>query len=492
MRKYLLLVLLLAGSGCTPASVEPYASLEAFTAHLDERLPRLMDRYDVPGATLALVQRGEVAWTGAYGYADRAQRRPMTVDAVFRAESISKPVTAWGVMRLVEQGRIDLDAPVERYLGDVEFPETAYDERAVTVRRLLSNSAGLPLGPIGSGAEYPPESDMPSLRDYLSEEARLVQEPGAEFAYSNVGYNALELLIEEVTGRDFAAYMADEVLQPLGMRRSRFGWTEGLRDAMPMGYELDSTPVPPYVYPVNASGGLLAPVEDIARFVGAETTGSFIKSPPDTKGRVVLQPESIRQLHRPQVEIGGLFGFVADAYGLGHFLETLPDGRHAVWHGGQGHGWMTHFHAVPESSDGIVILTNSERSWPLMAQVLRDWARWSELGSVKFAIITFATTALWILTGLIALAALGQAYRLAHGWRSGRRKWAPLARAARLRRSLQALGAIGVIALLAWSLAQPYLFVTSVFPNAASWAGITLFLGATVMGLSALLPCAAP
>jgi hypothetical protein len=204
--------------------------------------------------------------------------------------------------------------------------------------------------------------------------------------------------------------------------------------------------------------------------------------------RAVLKPESIRRLHTPQVEIDGLFAWVADTYGFGHFLETLPDGRRAVWHGGQGHGWMTHFHAVPDAGDGIVILTNSERSWPLMARVLRDWARWSGLGSVQFSRIVQAATALWILIGGVMLAVLGQTVRLIHGGWHGRRRWAPLARTARLRRSLQAAGALGGIAVLAWSLAQPYLFVTSIFPNAAGWAGIALGLGAAVMGLSALMP----
>ncbi len=69
------------------------------------------------------------------------------------------------------------------------------------------------------------------------------------------------------------------------------------------------------------------------------------------------------------MKIPGLFGFAADAYGFRHFIETLPDRRRAVWHGGQGHGWMTHFHAIPESGDGIVILTNSQRSWPFMSRV---------------------------------------------------------------------------------------------------------------------------
>lgn len=446
-----------------------------------------MDRYDVPGTTLALIQNGVVAWTSAYGYADLERSRPMTVDAVFRAESISKPVTAWGVMRLVEQGRIELDAPLVQYLDDFELPASGPDTRAVTVRRLLSNSAGLPLGPIGPDTEYAPGSIPPSLREYLSQEVRLTRDPGTEFEYSNVGFNALELLVEEVTGRDFAAYMADEVLGPLGMHRARFGWAEALRPYMPTGYELQGTPVPPYIYPAVASGGLLAPVEDIARFVQAELTSHATKDA-DAPAPTILSRESIRLLHTPHMDMSGLFGVVADAYGLGHFLETLPGGQQAVWHGGQGHGWMTHFHALPESGAGIVILTNSERSWPLMAQVLRDWAQWNGFESIKFGRIAQATTALWILIALIALAALGQAYRLARGWRRGRRRWAPLSSTARFSRSLQAVLAVSVLAVLAWSVAQPYLFALSIFPTAAGWAGIALIVGALIMGLSALLP----
>jgi hypothetical protein len=149
---------------------------------------------------------------------------------------------------------------------------------------------------------------------------------------------------------------------------------------------------------------------------------------------------------------------------------------------------MTHFHAVPATGDGIVILTNSERSWPLMARVLRDWSQWSGGGAVQFSRIVHATTALWGLIGLIALTALGQAIRLGRGWWRGRRRWAPFARTARFARSLQAAAAVGVIAALAWSLAQPYLFVTSIFPIAAPWAGITLLVGALVLALSAVLP----
>ncbi len=126
----------------------------------------------------------------------------MAVDAICRAESISKSITAWGVMRLVEQGLVGLDDPVQQYLGDWKLPESEYSEQEVTIRRLLSHSAGMSLGTIGE--EYTPQSNIPSLRDYLTHEARLIREPGSGFLYSNPGFNLLELL----TGRDFAEYMA--------------------------------------------------------------------------------------------------------------------------------------------------------------------------------------------------------------------------------------------------------------------------------------------
>jgi CubicO group peptidase (beta-lactamase class C family) len=198
----LLVGLLVVGGGCTRSSPGPHDPLDTFTAHLDRRVPRLMDRYDVPGASLALVRDGDLVWSGAYGYADLARGRKMTTDAVFRAESISKSVTAWGVMRWVEEGRIDLDDPVQPYLADGALADNVGD--AVAVRHLLSQNAGMPLGPIGAGVEYAPQSERTSLRAYLMAEVRPVRDPGTGFLYSNVGFNLLELLVEEVTGRDGA------------------------------------------------------------------------------------------------------------------------------------------------------------------------------------------------------------------------------------------------------------------------------------------------
>lgn len=487
MRNPILLLLVLAAVlltavSCTDHNVDQGTPPPSFTAYLDEQVPRLMDRYRIPGVSMALIHDGALVWTGAYGYADLAKGKEMTTDAVCRTESISKSVTAWGIMRLVEQERIDLDAPVEQYLGGWELPETEYAEEAVTVRRLLSNSGGFPLGTVGPAAEYEPGSEMPSLRDYLEKEVTLVREPGSGFEYSNPGFNLLELVVEEVTGLRFADYMAEEVLVPLGMENASYLWKESFASKVPNGYEPDGTPVPPYVYPVSASGGLLADTEAIARFAIAEMRGPYYTD------CGVLTEESIEVVHTPVIDIPGMYGVVADSYGFGHFIEDLPDGRKAVWHGGQGHGWMTHFHTVPEAGEGIIILTNSQRSWPFLALVLTDWAKWAGLGSVKFARITAATNVLRIFILIAVVASLWLIYRLVLGLYSGIRKFAPFSKTQRAPRIVLAAAGLGIIGLIIWRAAQPYLFELSIFPAAVGWAAAAFITVGGVMIISALFP----
>jgi CubicO group peptidase (beta-lactamase class C family) len=347
-------------------------SLEELITHLEQRIPALMDSYNIPGVAIALVEDGEIAWVNAFGYADLAEGREMTGDTYCRVQSISKSVTAWGVMKLVEQGKVDLDSPYLQYVTDWTFPDSEYPVEEITVRQLLSLSAGMPLGNVVQ--RYSPTEEVPPIRTVLSEEALAFQAPGVSFYYSNVSINLLELLIEEVSGRDFADYMQEEILTPLGMNHSSFTWSKDFEPPVPYGYDLKNRPVPVYVYAGKASGGLFASAEDIARFISAGMTGSY------QKYHGVLKPETIEMLYQPQVEMAGFYALAFDYYGLGHLIELLPDGPLAVSHGGQGAGIMTHFHSVPEDGRGIVILTNSQRSWPFISYILSDWAK---LGRVR-------------------------------------------------------------------------------------------------------------
>jgi len=197
-------------------------------ARLDAEIPSLMAKHRVPGVAIALMHPSEGAWVRGYGYADTASKAPVTDQTVFQAGSLSKPVSAWGVMRLVQQGKVDLDAPVSRYLTRWRLPRSRFDPAGVTVRRLLSHTAGLSVsGYLG----YEPDVPVPSLEKQLASgpdaaegdgEVRIAYPPGKQDHYSGGGYTVLQLLIEEVSGQSFAAYMKTNVLEPLGMIHSTF------------------------------------------------------------------------------------------------------------------------------------------------------------------------------------------------------------------------------------------------------------------------------
>ncbi|HXG48582.1 MAG TPA: serine hydrolase domain-containing protein, partial [Methylomirabilota bacterium] len=182
-------------------------------------MPELLARHSVPGAQIAVIDQGAVAWCGSYGFADLSLSRPVTDRTLFNVGSVSKTVAAWGVLALVDaRADLELDSPVERFLTRWHIPESEFDANAVTVRRLLNHTSGLSVLPASESFTYPS-----SLEGILSQSYgafgrfRLVRAPGTLFEYNNGNYTLLELLIEEVTGSKFSTYMRQVVFEPLGM-----------------------------------------------------------------------------------------------------------------------------------------------------------------------------------------------------------------------------------------------------------------------------------
>jgi CubicO group peptidase (beta-lactamase class C family) len=463
---------MITGSVSPKQQVRPGDPLNAFLSHMNQRVPALMKQYQIPGCSIALVQGNEKVWLQAYGYADLEKGRILTSDTPMRVQSISKSVTAWGVMKLAEQGVIDLDAPVSQYLKSWSLPEMDYPTEAITVRRLLSHTAGLPLGDVFT--IYSPGAEMPSLEEKLTQEVVPMMEPGIAFSYSNTGYNLLELLIEEVSGRDFSEYMRTEIFLPLGMKGASINWESTMMPAPPTGYDLTGKPVPVYVYPEKASGGLFAAAEDIARFAMAGMCDNS-----------VLSTESIELLYTPVSDKIGIYELVFDAYGLGHYIEILPNGMLSVSHGGQGSGIMTHFQAVPETGDGIVILTNSQRSWPFIAYLLSDWAQWRGFPSVGMGKIIWGRCALSAIIGMLMAVGFMLFLRVLTAFyrRKSRQKRFDFYG----RQGIQALVALAIIGFLLWCAMQKYLFLTSVFPILSFWMGAALLMFAVMLFFHALL-----
>ncbi|MGI6513968.1 MAG: serine hydrolase domain-containing protein [Syntrophomonadales bacterium] len=302
----------------------------------------------------------------------------------------------------------------------------------------------------------------------MAREAVPIREAGAGFAYSNVGYNILEILIEDVTGQSFSEYLRSEVFLPLGMESATFEIDSAAMPYPPTGYNLSGKPVPVYLYPSKASGGLFATANDIARFAAA-----------GLKENPVLNPESVEQMYQPESYKIGIYGLVFEAYGLGHYIEKLPNGLSSVSHGGQGNGIMTHFQSVPETGDAIVILTNSQRSWPLIAYVLSDWAQWRAFPSVGMGKIIWGHYGLCAVIGMLISASLLMILRLIVGFHRQKRA---------VFRVLRAGTAVILLGVLVWCVFQEYLFVTSVFPVLSVWLGGAVLGFSIALLLSALLP----
>jgi hypothetical protein len=160
-----------------------------------------------PGLSVALVHHGQQHWAAGYGVADRTTGQPVTAVTRFQAASLSKPVTAWGVLRLVESGRIGLDEPIIGRLRRWRPPPSPFDTDGVTVRRLLSHTAGLSVhGYVGQTPDRPLASVASSLSAETGDgfPVELLEAPGRGWRYSGGGYSLLQLLVEELTGRPFA------------------------------------------------------------------------------------------------------------------------------------------------------------------------------------------------------------------------------------------------------------------------------------------------
>ncbi|TVQ19780.1 MAG: class A beta-lactamase-related serine hydrolase [Bacteroidetes bacterium] len=457
---------------------------QEFAIYLEEKVPLVLKRYDIPGATIALIENGEIKAIHAYGYANIEQEIPMVTDHIFRAESITKMFTAWGIMNLVESGKIDLDNPAEDYLTGWSFSDTEFNDREITIRKLLSHSSGLPFGIYNTYT--PGDEGMPSLKESLSGEAgapaaKPVQEPGTSFIYSNPGFGVLELVIEEVSGDNYADFMEREILDPLGMNNSAFYRTQDLSSGMVTNYDQNKEHVQPYIEPVKGHGELHTTAEDLAIFVAAWMENLQSEKP----GRGIILPGSIHQLHSPEIKTAGMYKYFSDSYGLGHFVEKLPGGQQVVFHAGEGAAGVNIVCGIPEMGVGIIILTNSKTSWQFLASVLENWidylgVEWKGISHI----FSMAKIVGWVALTLFFGASLCLFWSLTRGFLRGHRIFKPLSGPAQISRFIRAGLAIFIMGVWWGTSVKEILFW--LLPNLSFWLQISLLIFSLLLLFSAM------
>lgn len=365
--------------------------------------------------TIDLESRGNAAFRlidGGKMFAEHYQSigEPVDEDTLFQVASLSKWVTAWGVMHLVETGQLDLDTPVSTYLTRWQLPTSEFDEDGVTVRRLLSHTAGFTDG-LGYGG-FSPDEQTQTIEDSLTKASdaspgadgrtRVGIEPGSEWRYSGGGYTLLQLLIEEVSGQPFNAFMTDRVFNPLGMHRSTF-IIEPETDKVAAFYDTDGTEAVHYTFTGLAAASLYTSAADLTRFLAAHVRGPNGEQP----GRGVLSIESLRTMREPH---GYQMGF--EIWGLGTML-LAPNGKgdYVIGHDGSNEPAInTTARVDPASGDGFIMLVTGH---PLLATTLGgEWVFW-RIGTIDFLTFTIETNKMlvtmaagWIVIVLLVLAGL--------------------------------------------------------------------------------------
>lgn len=319
-----------------------------------------MTHYGVPGVSIAIIDDGRIVATRAYGLADRQTGAAMRTDTPMQAASISKAVSAFGAMRMVERGQLRLDTPVNATLKSWRIPETdATRAKPITLAHLLSHTGGLGVhGFLG----YETGQPLPSIVQILDGQApanspavRVEQAPELGFRYSGGGYTIAQTLMSDVAGRAFPELMRREVLKPIGMRDSSFDYPLPARrmkhaaaGVMPDGEEVVGKRK---VHPESAAAGLWTAPEDLARF--AIEVQKAVRG----ESRLLGRDTAERMLHDPG----------PDHYALG-FGIVHENGAAYFGHDGWNEGFSSHLLANREG-DGVVIMINANQ--PALMQELR-------------------------------------------------------------------------------------------------------------------------
>lgn len=338
----------------TPLHAAPVAEPPAFALIIEREVPALMKEAKIQGAAVGLIVDGRLVFARGYGYADHAGKVPATPDTVFVAASLSKPIASWVTMRLAEQGRIRLDQPVAELISPWPLAQNQFDYRQITIRRLLSHSAGTTLSGYQGWLDY---KELPTLEESLAGKTNgrgaveLFAPVGAKFQYSGGGYTLMQLAIERSTKRKYADWARELVFQPLGMKHSSVAMTPQVLAGAAQGHGDDGSPVPMRYYVEQAPSTLSTTVNDFARWM--------IASMADSPGAHPLSQAQLDLMYAPAALSAPRAPNEA-VYGLGHFIERLADGSTVVGHDGRNQaGFRAKFLMRPGTGDGIVFFSNS-------------------------------------------------------------------------------------------------------------------------------------
>jgi CubicO group peptidase (beta-lactamase class C family) len=315
---------------------------------LQKDIPRLLEKSNVPGLSIALIRNGKMVWTQGFGIADTRNKKPVNNNTVFEAASLSKPVFAYAILKLADEGKLDLDKPLNQYLGNNY--DVLNDDRInlITARHVLSHSAGFPNWRNGK--------DLP-----------INFQPGSKFSYSGEGMVYLSRVAEKITGLRFEDFMQQYALQPLGMTSSSYIWRNRYDTLKAFRHDIlgswagrnqpEDGKEDPSRDHGNAAASLSTTASDYSKFIIAILNGDGLKK------------ATWQQMMQPQSRVNDKYPPVA--WGLGIGLETMPTGEY-LWHWGDNGDAKAYISALLPDKSAVVYFADGNNGLSFTKEILDD------------------------------------------------------------------------------------------------------------------------
>lgn len=345
MRRFAFLLLLVL-----PIAAQHNALAPAKITEIGKAVTAEMSKTGIPGLSVAVGRNQELRWTSGYGVADLENMVAAKATTVYRLASISKPITAVAAMQLVERGKLDLDAPVQKYVPS--FPEKPWP---VTSRALLGHLAGI--------RHYTKPGEIDSTRHYLNlleplkifADDPLLFEPGTRYSYSTYGYVLLGAVVEAASGERFTEYLKEHIFLPARMEHIRADDVYAVIPNRTRGYrksllgEIQNCALADTSNKIPG-GGLVSTAEDLVKFALAVDRGGLVKK------------ETMAQMFTAQKTREGK----PTGYGLGWGVMA-GEGKRRVGHGGGQQGTSTFLMLLPDDGVAVAIMANLENAGGLAA-----------------------------------------------------------------------------------------------------------------------------
>jgi CubicO group peptidase (beta-lactamase class C family) len=401
------LILLMASQTAAPqerpkptmASLKSGAGKEPIVARLESVIPRLLEQGMVPGLSIALIQKGELAWHRGFGVKNSQTKESVAANTMFEAASLSKPVFAYAVMKLVDAGKLSLDTPLNKYLpGNYDVGEDARINQ-ITARHVLSHTPGFPNWRRPGGP----------LTIHFT--------PGERFSYSGEGFVYLSKVVEHITGEKFNDLMKKTVFDPLAMTDSSYIWQEDQAAQNTFRHRANGEPSGQNNSPQhNAAASLRTTAQDYGRFLAAILNGKGLKK------------ETAKLMLTPQIKVSAagtnnLFGTPEKlsptlSWGLGWGLQTTGDGV-SFWHWGDNGDSKAYVVVYEKQKLGLAVFANSANGLSIVPEIIQEAIGGEQpaLAWLKYEI--YNSPAKLLYRNIVAKGAL-EALREYREWRKGR------------------------------------------------------------------------